>query len=72
MVYLKSILDLMPNETIFYLKETKLAKNAVRVSREKLENCYDVSKIMVATINAVFDDFKRAGIALVVDKIIKK
>ena len=72
MVYLKNILDLIPNETVFYLKETKLTENAVRVSREKLESCYDVSQIMVATINAVFEEFKRIGIALVVDKIIKK
>ena len=72
MVYLKDILELIPNENAFYLKETKLTENVVRVSREKLESCYDISKIMVATVNVVFDDFKRNGIALVVNKIIQK
>ena len=72
MIYLKDVLELMPHEKMFRLKEHKYSKDVVCVSRELLEKRYDVTKMMVATIGTYFNTFEEyGGIELVVDKFVE-
>ena len=73
MVYLENILELIPSENIFHIKESGLSDKEMRISREMLEKHYNAAKIKVFTINVAFDKYqKRDGVILGVNKLIKK